>query len=55
MNEIIVLKNVRRLMTKAFNKRTPNIVLIQEIFGCGSTSARKKCDELGIDAYDYNL
>jgi hypothetical protein len=46
---IIVLSNMRRLMSKAWNKRTRNTWMIQELFGCGSGASYKLCRELGID------
>ena len=55
MNEIIVLKNVRRLMSKAWNKRTANWILIKEVFGCGAARAYAKCQELNIDADGFDL
>jgi hypothetical protein len=52
---LIVLKNVRRLVPKAYNKRTPNMYLIMDVFGCGSTMAKIMCDDLDVKplAHDF--
>jgi len=55
MNELIVLQNVRRLVSKAYNKRTPNALLVKRVFGFGSTTSFKKCEELGIDPFSHKI
>ena len=46
---LVVLRNVRRLKSKAWNKRTTNRALVSEVFGLGSTTANTWCLSLGID------
>ena len=45
----VVLRNVRSMMSKAWNKRNSNAVLTMLVFGCGSGSAWKICREINID------
>lgn len=54
-NQRVILKNVRRLMTKVYNKQTVNMGLVMDVFGYGSTSAGIKCDELGIDPFSNKI
>ncbi len=44
-----VLKNIRRLKSKAYNSGTINSTIVSEYFGYGQGSACKFCRELGFD------
>lgn len=45
----LIMSNVRRLLSKAQNKRMPNWVLYKNVFGVGRTTAYKTMNEMGID------
>ena len=58
--ELRILKNYIDNMPKVYRKRNANWVIVQELLMAGTlhagrTSSIKKCIELGIDAYDYDL
>lgn len=60
MNELIILKNFIDIMPKAYRKRTQNWVVVRDILlnrtsTAGQTSCIKKCRELVIDPYGYEL
>lgn len=55
MTQKIILKNVRCLTTKVYNKRTVNMGLVMDVFGCEPTMAVKKCQELGIDPFSHKI
>tara|TARA_R100001480_G_scaffold148290_1_gene147579 strand:+ start:394 stop:606 length:213 start_codon:yes stop_codon:yes gene_type:complete len=46
----MLLRNVREQHSKAWNKRSPNWVLIKNVLGKGSTTAFNFCKEIGIEA-----
>jgi hypothetical protein len=50
-----VMANVRRILSAAYNKRTPNWVLAMEIFAVGSTSGNRICAEAGVDPDGYKI
>ncbi len=50
-----ILSNVRRILSRAYNKRTPNWVLACEVFAVGSTSAMRICKEAEIDPSGYTI
>ncbi len=50
-----VMANVRRILSDAHNKRTPNWVLATEIFAVGSTSGNRICVEAGINPDGYTV
>ena len=58
--ELRILKNFIRVMPKVYRKRNVNYVVVREIllqgtYTSGQTSCIKKCRELGIDPYGYDL
>ncbi len=44
--DLIIMANARRLIKRT---RMPNHVLYAELFGTGSTTAFKRCIDLGLD------
>jgi len=44
-----ILKNVRRIKSKAWNKRNPNWVVVKVILGKGSGSSQSLCRLIGVD------
>lgn len=52
---IHVMQNLRLLMTKAWNRRTPNWVAVSRLTGHGSGMSCQFCRDLGVDpdAYEF--
>ncbi len=53
--EITVLRNVRRIQTKVWNRKHCNWSVISQIFGYGAGSSCDKCKELNIDPDGYEI
>lgn len=49
--ELLIMRNVRRLI----KKKPANWILYKEVFGTGSTTAFKRCRELGLDPESTDL
>jgi len=50
----VVIANVRRLKSKAWNARHANWAVVCEIFGMGSNRAREACVSAVIDPDGYS-
>lgn len=50
-----IISNFRSSHSKAWNKRTLNWVAVRNLFGYGSGSASKLCQDLGIDPDGYTI
>ena len=58
--ELRILRNYLSMMPKTYRKRTVNFVIVRDLImqgtgTAGSTSCGKKCVELGIDPYGYEI
>lgn len=59
-NEVRILKNFIENMPKVYRKRNMNFTIVRDILMAGTstagrTSCCKKCIELGIEPYSYEL
>ena len=52
---IKIFYNVRKLKSKAWNKRTQNWIVVMEVIACGSTKAKQMCLQIGCDPYAYDF
>ncbi len=52
---LTVLRNVRRIQTKVWNRKHCNWSVISQIYGYGAGSSYEKCRELNIDPDGYEL
>jgi hypothetical protein len=59
-DELRILHNFIKSMTKTYRIRTPNWMVVRDILLTGTnhsgrTSCYEKCDELGIDADSFKI